>query len=104
MRILQKNRRLVSGLVVVASLFLIRQPALVDDDSDILFQIPALVVGHHSGSQETPSLYGEVHAGQYHLGPVDFAETEWHNACAPPADIGVSCEKARAWKENTSPE
>lgn len=28
-------------------------------------------------------LYGEVHAGQYHLGPVDFAETQWHNACAP---------------------
>ena len=21
--------------------------------------------------------------GQYHLGPVDFAETQWHNACAP---------------------
>jgi len=27
--------------------------------------------------------FGESHAGQYHLGPVDFAETEWHNACAP---------------------
>src|SRR5690349_16767670 len=26
---------------------------------------------------------GEPHEGQYHLGPVDFAETEWHNACAP---------------------
>lgn len=26
---------------------------------------------------------GAEHAGQYHLGPVDFAETEWHNACAP---------------------
>jgi hypothetical protein len=26
---------------------------------------------------------GEPHAGQYHLGPVDFASTEWHNACAP---------------------
>jgi hypothetical protein len=26
---------------------------------------------------------GEVHQGQYHLGPVDFAETQWHNACAP---------------------
>jgi hypothetical protein len=26
---------------------------------------------------------GEQHTGQYHLGPVDFAETEWHNACAP---------------------
>ncbi len=26
---------------------------------------------------------GEAHEGQYHLGPVDFAESEWHNACAP---------------------
>lgn len=26
---------------------------------------------------------GEAHAGQYHLGPVDFTETQWHNACAP---------------------
>jgi len=30
------------------------------------------------------SLLGEPHVGgQYHLGPVDFAETEWPNACAP---------------------
>jgi hypothetical protein len=27
--------------------------------------------------------YGSTHWGQYHLGPVDFAETSWHNACAP---------------------
>jgi hypothetical protein len=26
---------------------------------------------------------GPDHTGQYHLGPVDFAESEWHNACAP---------------------
>lgn len=26
---------------------------------------------------------GPDHAGQYHLGPVDFAETAYHNACAP---------------------
>lgn len=26
---------------------------------------------------------GPDHAGQYHLGPVDFAETVFHNACAP---------------------
>lgn len=32
--------------------------------------------------------FGEVHSGSYHLGPVDFAETQWHNACAPyPAAI-----------------
>lgn len=27
--------------------------------------------------------YGEEHSGQYHLGPVDFAETQWPNACTP---------------------
>jgi expansin len=27
--------------------------------------------------------FGEPHTGQYHLGPVDFAETDWHNGCAP---------------------
>ncbi len=26
---------------------------------------------------------GADHDGQYHLGPVDFAETRFHNACAP---------------------
>lgn len=26
---------------------------------------------------------GADHAGQYHLGPVDFSETVFHNACAP---------------------
>jgi len=26
---------------------------------------------------------GDAHQGLYHLGPVDFAETQWHNACAP---------------------
>lgn len=28
-------------------------------------------------------VYGAEISGQYHLGPVDFAESEWHNACAP---------------------
>ena len=28
-------------------------------------------------------LYGEEHQGQYHLGPVDFAQTDWFNACNP---------------------
>jgi len=28
--------------------------------------------------------YGQPYTGgQYNLGPVDYAETEWHNACAP---------------------
>src|SRR5262245_42301828 len=29
-------------------------------------------------------LYGQPYdGGQYNLGPVDYAETQWHNACAP---------------------
>jgi hypothetical protein len=31
----------------------------------------------------TAPTLGDPVSGQYHLGPVDFAETEWHNACAP---------------------
>jgi expansin len=27
--------------------------------------------------------FGQTHTGEYHLGPVDFAETQYHNACAP---------------------
>src|SRR5262245_58874128 len=27
--------------------------------------------------------FGDVHEGTYHLGPVDFAQTMWTNACAP---------------------
>jgi expansin len=38
------------------------------------------VAGATSSSTST---YGDTHEGQYHLGPVDFAESEWHNACAP---------------------
>ena len=36
--------------------------------------------GTPTGNADT---FGDPHEGQYHLGPVDFAETEWHNACAP---------------------
>jgi len=40
-----------------------------------------------SGSGEptgtSSNVYGDEHQGQYHLGPVDFAESDWHNACAP---------------------
>lgn len=31
----------------------------------------------------TGATLGDAHQGLYHLGPVDFAETQWHNACAP---------------------
>lgn len=37
---------------------------------------------------------GEVHAGQYHLGPVDFAETQWPNACAPEGGYTSSLRQA----------
>jgi expansin (peptidoglycan-binding protein) len=30
--------------------------------------------------------FGTQHSGSYHIGPVDFAETQWHNACAPYAE------------------
>jgi expansin (peptidoglycan-binding protein) len=38
-----------------------------------------------SGGPPTTSgdTFGDAHEGVYHLGPVDFAETQWHNACAP---------------------
>ena len=30
------------------------------------------------------TLYGNAYTGgQFHLGPVDYEETQWHNACAP---------------------
>jgi expansin (peptidoglycan-binding protein) len=29
------------------------------------------------------AVYGQPHSGVYHEGPVDFDETQWHNACAP---------------------
>jgi expansin (peptidoglycan-binding protein) len=28
-------------------------------------------------------VYGDVHAGAYNLGPVDWQESQWHNSCAP---------------------
>lgn len=43
-------------------------------------------VGGSAGTGEptaSADTFGEAHEGVYHLGPVDFEETEWHNACAP---------------------
>jgi hypothetical protein len=40
-----------------------------------------------TGSPDKPTImgdtFGDAHHGVYHLGPVDFAETQYHNACAP---------------------
>lgn len=44
-----------------------------------------LDVGNDPPTTSSNGLYGDVHEGQYHLGPVDFIESEWHNACAPAA-------------------
>src|SRR5262245_12682610 len=31
-----------------------------------------------------PQVWGQKYeGGEFHLGPVDYAETQWHNACAP---------------------
>ncbi len=37
------------------------------------------------------ALYGSTFTGgEYNLGPVDWAETQWHNACAPPTKYAPS--------------
>ncbi|MBN2529147.1 MAG: hypothetical protein JXR76_22345 [Deltaproteobacteria bacterium] len=40
-------------------------------------------VGDSDPTSQSNVQYGDVHSGMYHLGPVDFGETQWHNACAP---------------------
>jgi expansin (peptidoglycan-binding protein) len=48
----------------------------------------AATTGTGPEATSSDTLYGDVHAGQYNLGPVDFAETQFHNSCAPyPADV-----------------
>lgn len=40
--------------------------------------------GSGAGGSSSDDTYGRVYeGGQFHLGPVDYAETDWHNACAP---------------------
>jgi expansin (peptidoglycan-binding protein) len=40
-------------------------------------------------------LYGQPYTGgQYNLGPVDYAETQWHNACAPSTKYPASVQTA----------
>lgn len=41
-----------------------------------------------TGAGGAGELYGDVHEGDYHVGPVDFAESVWTNSCGPyPAEI-----------------
>lgn len=58
--------------------------------------LPALLLASGcGGGSGTPtsdagalSSFGTTHDGQYNLGPVDWAESTWHNACSPyPAEI-----------------
>jgi hypothetical protein len=43
--------------------------------------------GGDAGTAAQPSgdarYFGDTHSGNFWLGPVDYAETQWHNACAP---------------------
>jgi hypothetical protein len=41
------------------------------------------------------TLYGQEHAGgEFHLGPVDYSESQWHNACAPGTKYAPSVQSA----------
>lgn len=36
-----------------------------------------------TGASSNGKLFGDPHDGIYNLGPVDWAETQWHNSCSP---------------------
>jgi hypothetical protein len=41
--------------------------------------------GGPGGDDDALVTYGAPYeGGQFHLGPVDYEESAWHNACAPP--------------------
>ena len=75
------NRLTQLSISTLAILFIILPTNIIqaDDQDGLLLQIPAIIANNN----RAPEVYGEIHSGQYHLGPVDFAETVWHNACAP---------------------
>jgi hypothetical protein len=81
----QKKVFVVFGTVFAGFFFSPCISVLAADDSRYLLYLPAIISSHGQSAANPPSTvtYGAVHAGQYHLGPVDFAETKWHNACAP---------------------
>jgi hypothetical protein len=54
---------------------------------------PTSSAGGSSGAPSTG--YGQTYeGGQFHLGPVDFEETQWHNACAPGTKYAPSIRQA----------
>jgi hypothetical protein len=36
-----------------------------------------------TGAADNGAYFGDAHSGNFWIGPVDYDETEWHNACAP---------------------
>ncbi|MDX9723154.1 MAG: hypothetical protein RBU37_20550 [Myxococcota bacterium] len=85
--------------LLVASIWACDSDESADGDSSVL--------GDTSSQNDTPqpdgatldtsnphgdgTTYGQVYSGgEFHLGPVDYAETKWHNACA--ADGGYLSE------------
>jgi expansin len=50
----------------------------------------------------TGETFGETHAGSYHLGPVDWEETQWTNSCSPyPAAVRLAEGRYLAGVDNT---
>ncbi len=43
--------------------------------------------GAPAPTQTSGPYWGEAHSGNFWLGPVDYAETKFHNACNPPASV-----------------
>ena len=40
------------------------------------------------GDPGDPERLGEVHEGQFNLGPVEWSEATWHNSCSPyPSEV-----------------
>ena len=37
--------------------------------------------------------FGDVHSGNFWLGPVDYSESQWHNACAPSVKYPLSIQQ-----------
>jgi hypothetical protein len=50
--------------------------------------------GPNAPTEISSATFGDEHQGQYHLGPVDFAESDWHNACAPAGGYAKELQEA----------
>lgn len=51
--------------------------------------------GQGGQAQGAPVTYGQTYdGGEFHLGPVDWAESQWHNACAPGTKYASEVRKA----------